>query len=77
MALTDALRNGSHPITVHLMTCFGHRDALTARWHADVAVSFPVGVGVLSRSTSFRRRDKAERPRTPDRARSTVAARPG
>jgi hypothetical protein len=43
MALTDALRNGSHPITVHLMTCFGQRDALTARWHADVDALAPVG----------------------------------
>src|ERR1035438_3313128 len=43
VALTDALRNGSHPITVHLMTCFGQRDALTARWHADVDALAPVG----------------------------------
>lgn len=43
MALTDALRNGWHPITAHLMTCFGQRDALAARWHADIDALAPVG----------------------------------
>ena len=43
MALTDALRNGWHPITAHLMTCFGQRDELAAPWHADVDALAPVG----------------------------------
>src|SRR5215472_16654115 len=43
MALTDALRNQSHPITVHLMARYDRRDAVTSRWHADVDGLAPVG----------------------------------
>jgi hypothetical protein len=43
MGLTHAVGNESHPITVHLMTRYGHRDAVNAQWQADLKDLVPVG----------------------------------